>query len=93
MGVPVCFTWRMRTSQRATDADDDDYDTGPPSAAAATTSAIRVRISTGSSPLHCNVRTPLFLFFVFFPPFSFLVFCPLTLETYAQIQNIHLHQQ
>lgn len=59
---------------------------------AAATSAIRVRISTGSSPLHSNVRTPLFLFFVLFSLFSFVSRFPFAhASPYTRTCHQHTH--
>lgn len=66
-----------------------------PLRAAAATSAIRVRISTGSSPLHSDARVHHFfsLFSSFFPffSFSFLVFCSpyANNETRAHVRQQH----
>lgn len=68
----LCFE-RRRMRGEASVARHRRY-AGPPSGRRGrrpATSAIRVRITTGSYPLHCSARTPLFLFFVFF---SLLIF-------------------
>jgi len=106
MGVPVC-SLRGACAQVGSSLT-------PPTAAhtpdpvrvdAVATSAIRVRISTGSSPLHSDARGThhFFLFFVFFIlffPLSFLVFCPRTqtqrlalAHTLKHTHRIHINKR
>lgn len=84
MGVPVS-SWRGACAQVVGVVVAAPHTPDPVRADAVATSAIRVRISTGSSPLHSDARgTHHFFsfssFFVLFFPLSFLIFCQRTLN-------------